>query len=90
MKTAPMGPPEFAPLPICNDTSTTAPCNQPLLNNDNGAVLSVEFALKEEPLRTVDNMAPTGLIFKACYSAASTADRPWRKPNAVVDVSAGG
>lgn len=75
----------FVALPTCNETANTAPCLQPLLNNDNGAVLRASFTLKQEPLTTVSNLAPTGLIFRACYSATATKDRPWRKPNNVID-----
>jgi hypothetical protein len=68
----------------CNATQLTAACVQPLLTGDHGDKLSFNYTLGA-PLRTFEDMVPQTLVFKACYTKPSTADRPWRKPSDVID-----
>lgn len=78
----------FTPV-TCNQTSITAACNQPPLTADNGDKLRVDLQLKDKTLKTFDNLDPKRVLVRACYTTASAVDRPWRKGNNVIDVSAG-
>jgi hypothetical protein len=77
----------FEPLD-CAEDKVSAACNKPLLTADAKDKLQVTAALKESPLKTIDDLTPKRVIIKACYTKPSTADRPWRKSNDVIDVSA--
>ena len=74
----------FEPLDGCNATALSAPCISPLLSAQHGDKLQANFTLAA-PLKAIDGLNATGLIFQACYSKPSTADRPWRKANDVID-----
>lgn len=69
----------------CSKEAVAAPCNQPPLNADAGDKLTVTAALKGDALRTAGDLDPKRVLLKACYAKPSTADRPWRKPNDVID-----
>ncbi|KAF6262132.1 hypothetical protein COO60DRAFT_674518 [Scenedesmus sp. NREL 46B-D3] len=47
--------------------------------------LQVTAALKETPLKTIDDLTPKRFVIKACYTKPSAVDRPWRKSNDVID-----
>eukprot|EP00879_Flechtneria_rotunda_P004782 GHRR01005053.1.p1 GENE.GHRR01005053.1~~GHRR01005053.1.p1 ORF type:complete len:233 (+),score=48.68 GHRR01005053.1:159-857(+) len=74
----------FEPV-SCTEEKSSAACNQPLLNADAQDKLQVTAALKDSPLRTIDDLPATKLWVKACYAKPSTADRPWRKADNVID-----
>ena len=44
--------------------------------------------MKGKTLKTIDDLTPKRVVIKACYSKPSATDRPWRKSNDVIDVSA--
>ena len=75
----------FVPVGACNASALTAPCIEPLLSAQHGDKLQANFSLLAGPLRAVDGLNATALVFQACYSKASSADRPWRKANDVID-----
>jgi hypothetical protein len=75
----------FEPLAGCNATALSAPCIAPLLSAQNGDKLQANFTLGAPPLKAIDGLNATALVFQACYSKPSTADRPWRKANDVID-----
>ncbi|KAF8071332.1 NRT3.2 [Scenedesmus sp. PABB004] len=70
---------------LCTEDTVKAACNQPLLSADAKDKLQVTAALKAAPLRTIDNLPPTRIVVKACYTKPSSTDRPWRKSNDVID-----
>jgi hypothetical protein len=72
----------------CTEDKISAACNKPLLTADAKDKLLVTAALKDSPLKTIDDLTPKRVVIKACYTKPSTADRPWRKSNDVIDVSA--
>jgi hypothetical protein len=72
----------------CTEDRFSAACNQPLLSADAKDKLQVTAALKKSPIKTIDDLTPKRVVIKACYTRPSAVDRPWRKSNDVIDVSA--
>lgn len=74
---------------ICTEDKVSAACNQPLLSADAKDKLQVTATLRDgaTQLKTLDNLPAKRVVIKACYTKPSTADRPWRKANDVIDVS---
>jgi hypothetical protein len=72
----------------CTEDKLSAACNQPLLSADAKDKLQVTAALKNSPIKTIDDLTPKRVVIKACYTKPSAVDRPWRKTNDVIDVSA--
>eukprot|EP00878_Enallax_costatus_P002739 GHUV01002928.1.p1 GENE.GHUV01002928.1~~GHUV01002928.1.p1 ORF type:complete len:265 (+),score=73.35 GHUV01002928.1:83-796(+) len=72
---------------ICKEDKVSAACNKPLLTADAKDKLQLTATLKDgaTQLKTIDNLQPKKVFVKACYSKPSTADRPWRKANDVID-----
>jgi hypothetical protein len=70
---------QFEPQTGCNATAIDAPCIQPVLSHPNGDALKFTFSLKAAPLRTLGDLTPTKVVFRACYSAPFLKDRGWRK-----------
>lgn len=77
-------PDAFMPV-TCDQAAVQAPCNQPLLTADRADKLKLTYTLAGSGLKTLDDLAPKGVRFVACYATPSTADRPWRKANPVMD-----
>lgn len=73
----------------CSEDKVSAACNQPLLSADAQDKIKVTATLKGDAtqLKTLDNLPAKRVVVKACYSKPSTADRPWRKADTVIDVS---
>lgn len=74
----------FVPVTACNQTAVSAACLQPLLTADNQDKVQFTFKAAGSQLKTLDDLPVLSLMFQACYSKSSTADRPWRKPAPVV------
>jgi hypothetical protein len=70
---------------VCDQDKFTAACNQPLLSADAKDKLQVTATLTSSPLKTIDNLPAKKVVFRACYTKPSIADRPWRKSNNVID-----
>jgi hypothetical protein len=72
---------------VCSDGMVSAACNQPLLSADAKDKLKVTATLKggASQLKTIGDLPAKRVVVKACYSKPSTADRPWRKANDVID-----
>lgn len=72
---------------ICNITDVNAACNQPGMNPDQGDKVKVLFSYNGT-LKTLNGATPKSATLRFCYTGPFIADRPWRKFNAVISVSA--
>jgi hypothetical protein len=72
---------------ICNSTDINAACNQPGMNPDQNDKVKVIFGFNGT-LRTLNGTTPKTATLRFCFSRPFIADRPWRKFNAVISVSA--
>lgn len=69
----------------CDSPVLDAPCNQPLLNADAHDKLKITAKVAKAPLKAADGLKPEHIVIKMCFSKPFVADRPWRKPNDIID-----
>jgi hypothetical protein len=74
----------FKPV-TCDVPAFAAPCNQPPLSNDAHDKVRVTAKQVGKAITTRGGLAAADVILKLCFSKPSTADRPWRKANDVID-----
>ena len=72
----------------CDSPLVAAPCNQPLLNADAKDKVQITAKVAKGPLKAADGLTPEHIVIKLCFSKPFVVDRPWRKPNDAIDVSA--
>lgn len=71
----------------CNATAVDATCNVPGMSPDAGDKVKVQFGFNGT-LRTLDGAPAKTAVLKFCFSKPFFTDRPWRKYNTIIAVSA--